>query len=105
LQVDDELELDRPQNWQVGGLLAFERAADIGADLAKLIRQARSIAFDRALAAALAIATSQFRDNSTGAPVWTGCGRCRKMTWCKQRLLPKEKKNHEQKTALGVDRG
>jgi hypothetical protein len=43
LQVDDELELDRPQNWQVGGLLAFEHAADIDADLAKLIRQARSI--------------------------------------------------------------
>jgi hypothetical protein len=56
-------------------------------------RSCAAAVFDRALAAGLAIATSRLRDNATGAPVWTGCGRCRKMTWCKQRLLREEKES------------
>src|SRR5260370_20443343 len=38
LQVDDELELGWPHDRQVGRFLAFEDAAGIDADLAKLIR-------------------------------------------------------------------
>src|SRR5215471_10533639 len=48
LQVDDELELHRPQNWQVARLLAFENAAGINAELALPIDNARSVAHQSA---------------------------------------------------------
>src|SRR5436305_2090264 len=44
LQVDDELELHRPQDRQVGRLLAFENAAGVNAELALSIDNARPVA-------------------------------------------------------------
>ena len=44
LQVDDELELGRLQNWQVGWLLTLEDTAGVDAELAVSVGKARSVA-------------------------------------------------------------
>src|SRR5262249_33598735 len=44
LQVDDELKLGRPQDRQIGRLLALKNAPAIDADLANEVRKVRSVA-------------------------------------------------------------
>src|SRR5262249_59627929 len=48
LQVDDELELGRPQDRQVGRPLALENAPAIDADLASEVCKVRSVAYQPA---------------------------------------------------------
>ena len=48
LQVDDELELGRLHDWQVGGLGALENVAGIDADLTKHVHNVGSVAHQSA---------------------------------------------------------
>src|SRR5215472_4583625 len=54
LEIDDQLVLGRRLHRQVGGLLALENAAGIGAGLAKQIGKVRSIAHEPASVGKLA---------------------------------------------------
>src|SRR5215475_13294240 len=48
LQVDDELESGRQLDWHIGRILALEDATGVDTGLAKLIREARSVAHQAA---------------------------------------------------------
>src|SRR5258708_35709833 len=48
LEIDDQIELGRPFDWQIGGLLALENPADVGAGTAICIRLAASLAYQPA---------------------------------------------------------
>src|SRR5205085_2971878 len=48
LEIDDQIEFDRPQHRQVGRLLALQDATDVDADLAERVRKARAVARESA---------------------------------------------------------
>jgi hypothetical protein len=75
LGVDDQLELARLHNWQVGGLSALEDAPSIGAGLAPRIRNVGSVAHQPAgfgkVACGMMLGS---RSASPGGPIgYAGC--------------------------------